>query len=520
MLKSNHKIELTQFDLLAFEAFVPPDHFLRRLKAAIDFTPFRAMVADCYSPNQGRGANDPVCLLKFLLLQFHYGLSDENVIRQTQVNLAYRFFLDLSAQAKLPEPSLLSQFRTRLGAERFSKIFQEILRQARAAGLVKDRLRLKDATHLIANIAVPATLRLVAQTREQLLTAAESFASGEVAEHRRAALEIRQATSDLKEEARLLRRVEHLRELITWGEAWQQRLEMGSPPVSLEVYEAFVSSLAIARKVLGDREPEDKSKPKDKLLSLTDRDARRGRHGEYYDGYLLDVCLDADSGLICGIDVLPANADEAANAKNLIESEEAAHGNDIESLSIDAIGFNGAVLKALSDDADGPQLTVYVPPKEQPPRHPELFQADAFKLNEAGDELTCPNRETTRVRNRDGKNHGWVYHFRKSPCSVCPLRTKCLSSKARGGRQVSKNDFQAQYEAAQQRATTNEYKQIRKEHPAIERKLNELVRWHDGRRVRYRGRLRVKVQYLLLGIVVNCKRIVRLLTAATAPQPA
>jgi IS5 family transposase len=54
----------------------------------------------------------------------------------------------------------------------------------------------------------------------------------------------------------------------------------------------------------------------------------------------------------------------------------------------------------------------------------------------------------------------------------------------------------------------------RQEHPAIERKLNELVRWHAGRRMRYRGRLRVQVQYLILAVVVNCKRIVRLLRAA------
>jgi transposase len=520
MLKSNYDAELTPFDFLVFESFVPADHYLRKLKAAIDFALLRPLVADCYSPDQGRGAIDPVFLFKLSLLQFHYDLSDERIIQQAQVNLAFRFFLDLPAQSTLPEPSLLSQFRTRLGAERFAKVFQEVLRQARAAGLVKDRLRLKDATHLIANIAVPATLRLVAQTREQMLAAAMSFAPDEVAKHRQTALDIRLTTSDLKDDARLLARVEQLRELIEWGAAWQERLEFGAPPVSLEVYEAFVSSLSIARKVLGDREPEDKSKPKDKLLSLTDTDARRGKHGEFYDGYLLDVMMDADSNLICAIDVLPANADEAANAKSLIESEEAAHGNDIESLSIDGIGFNGAVLKALSDDQDGPQLTVYVPPKEQPPRHPELFQSEDFKLNETGDELTCPNGETTRTRNRDGKNHGWVYHFKTSQCAACPLRSKCLKSGKRTVRQVSKNDFQSQYNTAKQRATTEQYKQIRKQHPGIERKLNELVRWHDGRQVRYRGRLRVKVQYLLLGIVVNCKRIVRLLTAAPAMQPA
>lgn len=54
MLKSNYEVELTSFDLSVFETFVPADHFLRRLKAAIDFAPFRSLVADCYSPDQGR----------------------------------------------------------------------------------------------------------------------------------------------------------------------------------------------------------------------------------------------------------------------------------------------------------------------------------------------------------------------------------------------------------------------------------------------------------------------------------
>lgn len=517
MLKENYDFTPTPLDLVIFEKLVPPDHYLRQLKAAINFTPMRALVAECYSSEMGRGAIDPVLLLKLHLLEHHYGLSDPAVINQARVNVAFRFFLDLSLDAPLPEPSLLSQFRTRLGPERFEQVFQDVVRQARGAGLVKDRLRLKDATHVLANIAVPTTLALVAQIRQQLLTAAECFAPAEVSAQQQRALEIRQNTADLKDEARLLRRVEHLRELTAWGDAWLLRLAEARPPLASQAQQqAFTTALELAHKVLRDRDP----KAGDKLVSLSDTDARRSKHGAYYDGYLFDVSLDADSELICSVDLLPANADEAANAQNLIESEEAAHGNDIESLSIDGIGYNGAVLKALSDDETGPQLTVYVPPKEQPPRHPELFQSEAFTLNEAGDEVSCPNGERTRTRNRDGKDHSWVYHFRASQCRDCPLRGQCLAPGNKRGRQVSKNDFQAQYKAAQERATTDEYNQIRKEHPAIERKLNELVRWHDGRRVRYRGRLRAKVQYLILAVVVNCKRIVRLLSAAPAAQPA
>ena len=435
-----------------------------------------------------------------------------------QVNLAFRFFLDLPSDAVLPDPSLRSQFRTRLNEQnKCAAIFQEIVRQARVAGLIKDRLRLKDATHIVADIAVPATLGLVAQVREQLLAAAECFAPAEVAAHRTDTAALRQATGEQANEVRLVRRVTHLRALLAWGEEWQTRLEQAVPPLCSAVQqEAFSTALALAHKVLQDREP----KASDKLVSLTDPEARRHKHGEYYDGYLLDVSMDADSNLICALEVLPANGNEAADALTLIKREEAAQGNDIESLSLDGIGYNGAVLKALSEDPEGPQVTVYVPAKEAPPRHPELYQAADFTLNEAGDELTCPNGETTKTRYRDKLEHGAVYHFSAAQCRDCPFRAQCLPPDNARGRRVSKNDYQAQYRAAQERTTTAEYKQIRKEHPGIERKLNELVRWHDGRRVRYRGRLRVRAEYLLLGVVVNCKRIVRLLVAASAPQPA
>jgi len=83
---------------------------------------------------------------------------------------------------------------------------------------------LKDATPLIANIAIPSTLRLVAQTREPRLTATECFAATAVAAHRAEVAVVRAATADLAEEQRLLARVTHLRELVVWGEQWQQRL--------------------------------------------------------------------------------------------------------------------------------------------------------------------------------------------------------------------------------------------------------------------------------------------------------
>lgn len=515
MLKADYYIAPTELDQQVFAKLIPADHYLRQLKAALNFEAWRDSVVDCYAAGLGAPAEDPVRLLKLCLLQFQYDLSDRQVIAQAQVNMAFRFFLDLALDSPLPVPSLLTQFRARLGTARFAQVFHEILGQARAAGLVKDRLRLKDATHLIANIALPSALRLVAQTREQLLKAAESFAAAEVAGHRAQASIIRQATADLKEEQRLLQRVTHLRELVEWGAAWQARLEMGAPPVAEAVLDALSEALSLAHKVLADREPE----APDKLLSLHDRDARTGKHGDYFDGYLLDLSLDADSELITAVEVLPGNGDEAADAQGLIEQEEAAQGNDVAQLSMDRIGYRGTLLQALSEDPAGPQVEVFVPPIERTNPPPDLFSPDLFTLDETGEELRCPAGQRTRTRTRESRDHGWQYRFRASQCRGCPLRAHCLKPTSRGGRRVGKNDYEAQYRAANARAQTEQYREVRRWHPRIERKLAELIRWHNGRRVRYRGRPRVKIQYWLTALVVNCKRIVKLLAARLSPQP-
>lgn len=516
MLKDDYTIVPTALDLEIFAKLVPPQHYLRRLKLAVDFEALRPLLAQAYAPGLGRPGYDPVRLLKLVLLSFHYDLSDDGVIAQAQVNVAWRFFLELALDSPLPHPSSLTYFRARLQEQRGAALFQAVIRQARAAGLVKDRLRLQDATHLVANIALPSALRLVAEARELLLDAADSFAPTEVAAHRAAAAALRETTSDLKAEQRLLARVQHLRALLAWGEAWQTRLEAGAPPVPLAVYDGLVAALARVRKVLNDRAPG----VKDQLLSHHDPDARTGWHGGFYDGYQLNLSLDADSELITALDVVPANTDEAPQARVLLEQEETAQGNDIAAVSLDAIAYRGDVLYALSDDPTGPQVTVYVPPKAHTNPPPELFQPEAFQLNAAGDTLTCPQGETTRSQRRASRGHGEVFTFRTAQCRNCPLRAQCVAPTNTRGRSVTQSDYAAQYRAAQARAQTDAYKEVRRLHPKIERKHAEVIRWHSGRRLRYRGRVRALLQATLCAVVVNCKRIVNLLSTRLSLQPA
>ena len=67
MLKAQYVVTPTEMDLVVFEKLIPADHYLRRLKAAIDFEPCRALVADCYAAGMGAPAEDPVRVVYHLV---------------------------------------------------------------------------------------------------------------------------------------------------------------------------------------------------------------------------------------------------------------------------------------------------------------------------------------------------------------------------------------------------------------------------------------------------------------------
>jgi hypothetical protein len=310
----------------------------------------------------------------------------------------------------------------------------------------------------------------------------------------------------LPDTERLVRRVQHLRSVLLWADELPASAAFHAG--GLADQEKLRTALALAHKVLADRED---PKAGDKVISVHDPDARCGNHHGFFDGYLADVTMDADSELLTGINVLPANGDEGGDAAHLIAQEESAHGNDVEAISIDGAGYRGTVLRELTNP-DGLNLEVFTPPTERIAL--TVFSTEAFTLSEDRKTLTCPASQTTTQHERTTNGTGVKYRFSKKQCGACPLRDQCLSNPTTKSRTVVKNDYEAEYKAAQAKAQTPEYQKVRKEHPAIERKLSELINRHDLRHARYRGLSKVLRQALLTGVAVNLKRMVKLRTPA------
>jgi hypothetical protein len=183
----------------------------------------------------------------------------------------------------------------------------------------------------------------------------------------------------------------------------------------------------------------------------------------------------------------------------------------VQAVSIDGVGFNGPLLRELESERG---IDAIVPPPLE--RAAKYYTPDDFAEDKERRTVTCPAGEESQYAQRDNQKHTTVYRFAVATCAACPLMGQCLAQPPTKtfGRTVRKNDYKQEYDRARAKAATAEYAAIRREHPAIERKLSELVRRHGSRRARYRGTFRVLVQQFMAATAANVKRIVSLLDGA------
>lgn len=138
-------------------------------------------------------------------------------------------------------------------------------------------------------------------------------------------------------------------------------------------------------------------------------------------------------------------------------------------------------------------------------------------LDVIGTRVRCPGGKLSGLGATRADNPNTTFFaFSKKACQGCPLQSQCnprMTPQSRVGRRVAKNRYEADYERARAKVATAVYQETRKRHPVIERKLGELLRHHGGRRARYWGTAKVKVQQLMTAMAVNIKRLVRLLNA-------
>jgi len=123
------------------------------VKPLIDWNAFTPIIQPMYSnqsPMGGRPNTDPVVMVKFLVLQQWYGLSDPELEQQVDDRLSFQRFLGFPEKA--PDYSTVWRFRERLaetGRDRL--LWAELQRQLDAKGLKVQKGVAQDASFITAD---------------------------------------------------------------------------------------------------------------------------------------------------------------------------------------------------------------------------------------------------------------------------------------------------------------------------------------------------------------------------------
>src|SRR5215471_8833790 len=169
LMMGQHDRSESLFYYFRIEDQVPESHLLRLIDRYVSFAFVREKLRASYSKT-GRPSIDPEVLLRILLLGYVYGITSERkLLEELRMHLAWRWFTGLGFEQEIPHHSTFSKNRHGRFQESnlFQELFERIVEQCIAAGLVEGEQMSVDGSFIMANASHHSRI-----PREQLEEAA------------------------------------------------------------------------------------------------------------------------------------------------------------------------------------------------------------------------------------------------------------------------------------------------------------------------------------------------------------
>src|SRR5271155_142967 len=453
------EVQQRELELVSIEALVPERHLLRKIDSAVDFGFIHERVKHLYCEDNGRPALEPVVLFKLLLLGYLYGVrSERQLMREVEVNVAYRWFLGLRLRDKVPDASTLSQNRRRRFAEStiYQEIFDAIVELAMRHKLVSGAVLYTDSTHLKANAN----------------------------QHR---FEV-------------------------------ERVEV-KPSAYLEELERAVDEDRVAhgKRPLKEKPavPEASPSSKEIKVSRTARDAgymvRDGKPKGFF--YLDHRTVGGRHAIITDTHATPATVHDSVPYLGRLDRQRERFGFQICAAGVDAGYATAAITKGLEEH------NIYGVIGYRTPTHRDgyLYKRE-YRYDEKLDVYICPNGQLLpyRTTNREGYRQ---YHSDPEQCRNCPLRQKCTQS-SNTTKVVTRHVWEASKERIDQHRLHKVGRRIYKRRKeTVERSFADAKQLHGHRYARMRSLAKVQQQCLLATTAQNIKKIALLLSRMGPGMP-
>lgn len=148
MLSQQQELPLSEYSSL-YDIVVPQDNLLRRINDLVDFTFVYQELANKYCKDNGRTAESPIRMFKYLLLKTIYDISDVDVVERSRYDMSFKYFLGMAPEEDVINSSSLCKFRKlRLeDMDLMNLLIQKSVEIAIEKGIIKSRTIIVDATH-------------------------------------------------------------------------------------------------------------------------------------------------------------------------------------------------------------------------------------------------------------------------------------------------------------------------------------------------------------------------------------
>lgn len=438
----------TELEMVSLESLVPQDHLLRKIEAVIDFSFIHDRVAGLYCPDNGRPPLDPTLMFKALFIGYLFGVrSERQLVREIEVNVAYRWFLRLKLTDPVFDASTLSQNRRR----RFNDtsvaqdIFDHIVEQAIGHGLVDGTVLYTDSTHLKANANKGKyDLAVVAKSRSDYWSDLDAAIEEDRAVHGRAPLKPMERTPAEKETK----------------------------------------------------------------VSRTDPDSgymvREGKPKGFF--YLDHRTVDGRHAIITDTFATPASIHDSVVYLARLDRQRQRFDFDVQAVGLDAGYATAGIAKGLAD-RDILGVTGYRNPT--PPKA-GMLRKSKYVYEHQADGYRCPNGQLLAyaTTDRGGYRH---YTSDPAVCRACPLLASCTSNANAVRtitRHVWQDERE---EVDQRRLTPWGKTIYKRRKETVERSFADAKQLFGHRYARFRSLVRVRCQCLLAAAAQNIKKIALIL---------
>lgn len=480
MITTQQSLPLSAYSEL-YDLLVPKDNILRQIHDLVDFQFVYTELVRKYTLDNGRPAEDPVRMFKYLLLKTIFDLSDVDVVSHTLYDLSFKYFLDLTPEdTNLIHPSSLTKFRRmRLkDMDLLDLLINKTVAIAIEHGIIKGKTIILDATHTTARSNPHNPLEVLRMRSKQLRHAIYKIDEG-----MRDKMPTKNTDDDIACELnycnKLLNTIEHC-ENISQVPAVNEKLNLLKECVE-DVVERFTIS--------------------------TDKDARIGHKTEdsSFFGFKSHLAMEEESRIVTAAVVTGGDCGDGPQMQTLIDKTINA-GIEVDKV----IGDTAYSGKYNIEEAAQKGITVYA--KLHPHCYGTRQNDQEFVFNKDANRYICPAGHMAIKRKlekrKNGHNNRIRYIFDEKKCSVCKLREACLQKGAKHRvYNVVTDDFPIKRQLFEQ---SDDFKQIYSERYKIEAKNAELKNVYGYDKALYYGIDAMQLQSATTIFIANLKRIIKL----------